>query len=406
MDPTTAPLLSPKMQRLVAAAALIALALAWFADFALLFLPLPDGASSPSTAATSWIPVFVTGPLATLALPDYRWQLPLKRRVELVAVMSIALSCACLFVPQQGSGAGALETLALLLLIIRVVAEVHPTRTAAWMLALLVVAVLMLTLRGRRMETFLTGTYVLTMVVAVCVILGAALRVQEALRRRDVQEVRQAERLALARDLHDLVAHHMTGIIVQANAGRTVQATAPEKVGPILESIARAGTDTLDSMRRLVRVLREDDHAAVRPGPLLTELGDLTADFASQQPGGPSAQLEVTAAARNIRFSPEAESSVYRLAQEALTNVRRHAPGQGAVIQVDADAEWLHVRVTNSMARGRRATSPAGGRGGLGLIGLRERVEALDGVFRAGPDGEGRWRLTASLPRRPDQGEG
>lgn len=231
--PDSCSLLSPKMQRLVAAAALIALALAWFADFALLFLPLPDGASAPSTAATSWLPVFVTGPLATLALPDYRWQLPLTRRVELVAGVSIALSCACLLVPQRGAGAGALETLALLLLIIRVVAEVRPTRTAPWRLALLVVAVLMLTVRARTMETFLTGTYVLTMVMAVCVILGAALRLQEALRRRDVQEVRQAERLALARDLHDLVAHHMTGIIVQANAGRTVQATAPEKVGPI-----------------------------------------------------------------------------------------------------------------------------------------------------------------------------
>ncbi|MDI3409027.1 sensor histidine kinase [Streptomyces cavernicola] len=388
---------SPGMRRLFSVAALVVLALTWFADFGVLFLR--PGAPASGMAVTSWIPAFITGPLAALTLPDNRWLPALTRRAVLVAAVSVALSCVCLFIPQDGAGWGFLETVALLLLIIRVLAQVQPAQAAAWVIAPLVAAVLMLPLRDRSQDTLVVGAYVLTLLLAVCVTLGSALRAQEARRQRAVHDVRQAERLALARDLHDLVAHHMTGIIVQANAARTVHATAPDKVEPILESITRAGTETLASMRRLVRVLREYDHDALLPGDLLAELGELTAEFARHNPDSPPVRLEVTAAARSTRFSPEAEASVHRVVREALTNVHRHAPGQHATVRLDATPDWLLVTVTNTLPS--HPAGPAGGRGGLGLIGLQERIEALDGTFRAGPSGRGQWRVTARLPRHP-----
>ncbi len=384
---------SPGVRRLITAAALLALALTWVGDLMVL-LRQPQW---PSTA-TGWLPMLVTGPLAVLALPGTRLLPSLTPRALSIAVMSIALTCASLVVPNRTGDWGFLETLALLILIVRVLAETRSTRTTAWTGALLAVAVLMLPLRFRSLSALVGGGYVLTVVLALCVLIGCSLRALEARRQRAVQSVRQAERLALARDLHDLIAHDMTGIIVQANAARTVCATAPEKVPPALEAIARSGTETLESMRRLVRVLREESHTAQRPADLLSELGQLVADFSRRQADAPAARLEATAQARTSRFSPEIEMSVYRVVQEALTNVHRHAPGERVVVRLDADPDWLHVTVTNGAAQ-RRSGSPAGGRSGLGLIGLRERVEALDGTFSAGAGISGQWEVRASIPR-------
>ncbi|MFE7994684.1 sensor histidine kinase [Streptomyces shenzhenensis] len=383
---------SPGVRRLISAAVVVSLTLTWVGDITVL--------TAQRNSPTSWVAVFVTGPLAVLALPDTRWMPSLTVRATGVAIMSMTLSCLCLFVSPSAGDWGLLETLALLFLTARVLGVTQHTRTAAWTVTLLVVSVMMLPLRIGTLDAFVTGGYLLTVALALCVIIGYSTRALEARRQRAVQDVRQAERLALARDLHDLIAHHMTGIIVQANAARTVCATAPEKVEPVLEAIARSGTETLESMRRLVRVLREDNHTALRPADLISELGGLIADFSRRQPDAPAARLEATAAVRTNRFSPEVETSVYRVVQEALTNVHRHAPGEHVVVRLDADPGWLHVTVSNSWAQ-RRTGSPAGGRSGLGLIGLRERVEALDGTFSAGPEHPGRWEVRAGLPRSP-----
>jgi signal transduction histidine kinase len=385
---------SPGVRRLITAAALLALALTWVVDLVAVFQPAQSG------VPTRWLPVFVTGPLAVLALPDTRWSPSLTARSVGVAAMSAALTCVCLADPRPVNDWGLLEALALLFLIVRVLAETDSDRTTAWTVAALVAAVLALPLRGRTLSGLVAGQYVLTVALALSVLIGCSLRALETRRRRAVQDVRYAERLALARDLHDLIAHHMTGIIVQANAARTVHATAPEKVEPALEAIARSGTETLESMRRLVRVLREDDHQALRPGDLLSELGELVADFSRRQPDAPAARFEASATARTSRFGPEVETSVYRVVQEALTNVHRHAPGERVTVRLDADPDWLHVSVANSRAH-RRTGGPAGGQSGLGLIGLRERIEALDGTFTAGAVHSGQWEVRASVPRFP-----
>lgn len=123
----------------------------------------------------------------------------------------------------------------------------------------------------------------------------------------------------------------MTGIIVRANAALSIQAAAPDKIEPILRNIAQTGAETLESMRRPVRVLREESNTPLRPGDLLTDLGELvSAHCAVASPGpGPTetetARLEATAAARVVRLRPEVETSAHRVVQETLTNVRRHA---------------------------------------------------------------------------------
>ncbi|MFJ6986306.1 MULTISPECIES: sensor histidine kinase [unclassified Streptomyces] len=385
------------IRRLVGGTVVLALVLTWVADLALL-----SRSGSPWHPATNWVPALVTGPVAVLALIDTPWSPPLQARAAAMAVLSVAVTGWCLAAPQYQASVGALEGSGLLFLLVCTLSEINrPTRTAL-VSAGLAAAVLLMALRHRSVGTFVPATYILTVALALCVALGFVIRAMETRRRRAVEDVRQAERLSLARDLHDLIAHHMTGIIVQANAAATIHATAPEKIEPILRTIAASGTETLESMRRLVRVLREDGHPAPLPGDLLGELAGLVARYcATAVSGAPAdqARLEATATARTARLDPEVEISVHRLVQEALTNTRRHAPRARVTVQLDADDTWLHVSVVNTASPG-HDSAPAGGRSGFGLIGLQERVRALDGTFHAGPLPYGGWQVQADFPRK------
>jgi signal transduction histidine kinase len=131
--------------------------------------------------------------------------------------------------------------------------------------------------------------------------------------------------MELARDLHDFIAHHVTGMVVQADAARAVLQIAPDQIDPILGNIRKAGMETLDSMRRLVRVLREEENRTLRPGELFAQLATMVSGFSAN--GEQDASLQLGAAARAAKLAPEVETSVQRVVQEALTNVRRHAPG-------------------------------------------------------------------------------
>ncbi|MFE6774968.1 sensor histidine kinase [Streptomyces sp. NPDC057702] len=378
---------------LIAISSVAAFTLTWVVDIVVL------ARYAPAAAPTGWLPVLVTGPLIALIALGLPRSASLVARVVGAVALSLALTLWCLVTSADLKWWGALESCGLLFLAVRTTAGPwRPARATAHTLVLAVV-VLMLPLRAGSWNAFVGGGYVLTVALSVCVAVGCAIRAQEGRRERAVHDVRQAERLALARDLHDLIAHHMTGIIVQAHAALTIQATSPEKVEPILRTIAGSGTETLESMRRLVRVLREDNHAALRPGDLLGELGDLVATHSAAGDGAAdgTARLEVTAAARTATLSPEVEISVERLVREALTNVGRHAPGARATVRLDTDDAWLRVTVTNT-APTHRAAPPVGGRGGFGLLGLRERVEALDGSLSAGPFAHGGWRVEATFP--------
>ncbi|MBB5935637.1 sensor histidine kinase [Streptomyces zagrosensis] len=411
--------LSHRARRFASCALYIGLGLPWLVDLASLEAARRPGGANP------WLPV-VTGPLAAVLLASpWRW-LTVTRRAALAGLGSLAVTCV-LLLPGQGVEVswGLLETSCLLLLLIRTAREAaSPSATVVWC-AVLGGAVVTMPLRMHYNGGDLTFVFVLTLAAGGAIGLGSYLRGLDGRRTRAVAAVRQGERLELARDLHDFVAHHVTGIVVQAQAGRAIRESAPEKVGPILDSIERAGVETLDSMRRLVRVLREEEGRMVRPGEVFAELAELVAEF-SRDARQSAATLQVSAAARQAKLAPEVETSVHRVVQESLTNVRRHAPGAPKVtVTVRADpspqqppAERLEelagpgrssigdrerkmtVEVRNEPPT-ERAAAPPGGRGGFGLLGLRERVEAVGGELTTGVTAEGGWRVAATFPVLP-----
>ncbi|MEV0264176.1 histidine kinase [Streptomyces sp. NPDC050617] len=387
-----APLPRLRAQHLAVCALYAALVLLWVADLA------SATAGHPGAGPRAWL-LPVVGPLiaALVLLPAAR-----PRRLTWRTAAAVGLSwllTGFLLMPGERivDGAwGLLETACLLLALTRVARREGPPGTTAVLSAALGLAVIVVPLRMAELNLMVAFSFLLTFFVGAAVGLGSYLRVLDGRRVRAISAVRDGERRELARDLHDFVAHHVTGIVIQAQAARTVRETAPEQVDPLLESIERAGTETLDSMRRLVRVLREEEGEPLRPGDTLNELPSLVAEFTRN--GGPPVALEVTDAARRARLGPEVETSVQRVVREALTNVRRHAPAAAtADVRIDADRERLTVQIRNAPSAERRFT-PLGGRGGFGLLGLRERVEAVEGELRAEPTADGGWLVAAAFP--------
>ncbi|MET8977169.1 histidine kinase [Streptomyces sp. NPDC004539] len=204
-------------------------------------------------------------------------------------------------------------------------------------------------------------------------------------------ETRREERVAIAADLHDFVAHHVTGILVQTQMARMMAAGDRTRLDPVLGGIQDAATEALASMRRTVGVLRENDPVAHRPVGDLAGIRELTAGFA-----GPRVVLRRDGAVRDD-LPHEIQAAAYRVVQESLTNVRRHAGDAGeVVVGLRLAGAALEVSVTDDGRGGVRLPDEARG-GGFGLVGLRERVGALGGELSAGP-GEAGWRVRALLP--------
>ncbi|BBG05024.1 MULTISPECIES: sensor histidine kinase [Pseudonocardia] len=228
-----------------------------------------------------------------------------------------------------------------------------------------------------------------TMVVA------TALRELWMRRSAQLAQTRNDERLELARELHDTVAHHVTAIVVAAQAGVVVAGSRPEEAGRALESIERAGAEALDGMRRMVGVLRSgpDGGADRAPGHGLDDIDDLVGRF---DPTRTRARLEISPEVRTATFGPAVAATAFRVVREALTNVHRHAPGATAVsVGLHLQAGRLVTVVHND---GIGTDNPLRDPGGFGLAGMRERVEALGGSLHAGPDGPGRWIVVAEVP--------
>ncbi|MDT7785143.1 MAG: hypothetical protein QOF58_3562 [Pseudonocardiales bacterium] len=193
---------------------------------------------------------------------------------------------------------------------------------------------------------------------------------------------RRDERLDMARELHDVVAHHVTGMLVRAQAALVVGEEDPARAYEMLPGIVGGGTDALGAMRAMVRTLRDNGTALAT--------SDLTADLRQlvEKSGLPvRTSIELTSDVR-----PELGRSVLRLVQEALTNTRKHA--------ADATGVEVDVRLTTSavlLSVVDNGTSRPAHSGGFGLVGMRERVHELGGRFFAGATGEG-WLVTAELP--------
>ncbi|WP_079143953.1 sensor histidine kinase [Streptomyces luteocolor] len=340
-----------------------------------------------------WLPL-ASGPVAVAVLA-VRGGPGIEARAAAAALASGALTLGTVLTPGPTGGWGLLESFALLALL-TVTARTARLPAGYALCALLAVAVAVAPVRMGAHSDAESFAFVLTVAAGGALALGGYLRSLDTRRALAVTATQEEERRRIARDLHDFVAHHVTGIVVQAQAARAIRESAPDQLDPLLAGIEKAGGETLDSMRRLVHVLRAEPGATTRPADLLTELAALVA--ASH---GDAATLEVSARARAAALAPEVETSVHRVVQEALTNVTRHAPGAADVrVRIAAEGRELVVEVTNGPgAHGRSADrTPPGGHGGLGLIGLRERVAAVGGGLEAGPVPGGGWRVRAALP--------
>jgi signal transduction histidine kinase len=202
----------------------------------------------------------------------------------------------------------------------------------------------------------------------------------------------RGERARIARELHDVVAHHISMISVQAETARLATPGMPEAGAKQLLEIGDTARAALTEMRRLLGVLREDAGAeptrAPQPGlRQLLALIDETRDAA-----GGGARLIVRG--RVASLDPGVELTAYRVVQEALTNVRRHAPGAAVDVEVDYAGDALHVRVRDN---GPGPSSGANHRG-HGLLGMRERVSSVGGELRIGPAPVSGFLVEATLP--------
>ncbi len=220
--------------------------------------------------------------------------------------------------------------------------------------------------------------------------LGAAIRYHAKTRLRDIDVAKAREREHLARDLHDTVAHHVSGIVVQAQAGRAVATSHPERATEVLAVIEDAASQTLTELRTMVGVLRASDGVDLTP---LRGVADLE-QLVGQAEGGP--QIDVALSGELEELSPAVAAAIYRLTQESVTNARLHARDATRVtVRVVGDTDQVWLTVDDNGAASAVRDSPSG----YGLVGMRERVKLLGGTFHAGPNANGGWRVEAILPR-------
>jgi signal transduction histidine kinase len=216
-------------------------------------------------------------------------------------------------------------------------------------------------------------------------------RAAEAERAR--QDVRE-ERVRIARELHDVVAHTLTVITVQAGVGRRLMARRPEEASSALASIEMIGRTAQDELRVVLGLLRDEEveAASLAPAPRLVDLADLAETV---RDSGTPVELRTSGADRLL--SPSLELSIYRVVQEALTNVVKHAPGARASVDLAVSEGEICVEIANDGPPGADGSEALDGTG-HGIVGMRERVGAFGGRLAAGPLPDNGFRVLARIP--------
>ncbi|MFI9786038.1 sensor histidine kinase [Kitasatospora sp. NPDC051984] len=281
------------------------------------------------------------------------------------------------------------EFAALLALVVRAVRRL-PARPAWAAGALTTAAALALPLRFALRQPVPLDASVAGLVIAVAPVataLGAALylRGQDDRRARAVRDARHEQRLAVARDLHDYVAHELTGILLEVQAAQ-VSGYGPDENARLLTRLEAAGQRALASMDHTLDTLRAPDDAAPRRHAL-TELPALLDHFPDRPALHHPADLPA--------LPPAVEDAAYRVALEALTNIRRHAPAADRITVAVAHHPGTGLTVTVTDTGPAHPHARPGG--GTGLTALRTRIADLGGELTAGPHGTG-WRVAATLP--------
>ena len=201
------------------------------------------------------------------------------------------------------------------------------------------------------------------------------------------------ERLRIAQELHDVVAHSMGVIAVQAGVGAHVIDTDPAEAKRSLEAISTTSRSTLTEIRRLLGVLRADDEGGYEPAPGLADLDRLVSDIR-----GAGVTVEVRIDGDRHELPPGVDLTAYRIVQEALTNVLKHAGPASVTVTVGYEPDAVRLEVVDDG----RGVNGRAGRGGHGLVGMRERVGVYGGMLETGPRVGGGFRVAARLPYGAD----
>lgn len=277
----------------------------------------------------------------------------------------------------------------------------RPTwRSRAWSAAFVLLAILALVLStvGFGDSSSLRVALAVTVAITALVIAWAVSRTRAQRRRYDeelagwaAERAAQAERLRIARDLHDLASHGLGLITLRATAARTV--TGPDgeaERSSALTDIENASRQTTTELRRMLTVLRTPGYAPLRP---VDTLVDLPAIVQAANGTGLTATLNV---AELGEVSPGVQLTVCAVVREALNNTTRHAGPTQAYVEVARESETIRVQVQDAGPRPGWRAQPGAGHG---LNGLRERITVLDGTLHAAPAGDG-WSLIARIPDR------
>ncbi|MFD0312789.1 sensor histidine kinase [Streptomyces flavalbus] len=220
-------------------------------------------------------------------------------------------------------------------------------------------------------------------------VVGAAVRFWGAARERQWEQVRSREREQLARELHDTVAHHVSAMVIRAQAGRVLAGADASAAVEALEGVEEEGARTLEEMRAMVAALRDRGVGAELAPP--AGVADL--ERLARTPGD-RLKVDLGLDGELDSLPPALDAAVYRIVQESVTNAMRHAVGATeVVVRVTAQRHTVRVSVRDNGQRTGR------GRDGYGLAGLRERAALLGGALRAGPGADQGWHVEAELPR-------
>ncbi|MBP2365847.1 histidine kinase [Pseudonocardia parietis] len=295
-----------------------------------------------------------------------------------------------------------------LMVFVVLIAARHPWRPTAviwWASVLLLVLLVLIDPRGRTIEDAATTVIVYTNVSLPLVIAVLALRHWAGIRRqlaearRDVameqsQRAMAEERTRIARELHDVVAHGMSVIHMQANsAAYRISDIDPGSKAEFVR-IAAGARSTIREMRQLLTVLRDEDaDPSLTPVPGLDRLAELVE---STRQAGATVQLAAPPPPELQTLPDPVSTAAYRIVQESLSNVIRHAPGAPARVSLDLAPDELVIEVVNEAPE--RPPPPAGP-AGHGLHGMRERLRLLDGTLATGTTDDGGYRVSARLPR-------
>ncbi|MFD0973733.1 sensor histidine kinase [Plantactinospora endophytica] len=389
------PLLTRRLRRvdLIVLDVLAAVGLALVCGYAAADPPAETGIPDPLVHEPVWLSLLFTLAVSVPIAVRRRWPVPV------LFVVTVGAGAALLFevVPVYASP----PVFVAVAFALYQAAVVLPLRRSVQALSLVLAgAVLAVLPKTSDRDEAVAGIGFLLLLLIATWILGRAVRERRAYAARSAVELtRQAtvdERLRISRELHDIVAHSMSVITVKAAIANHVAESRPTEVRDALRDIEATSRSALAELRRTLGVLRAgtpDASAEFGPAPGLAELPGLL-DRAAAAGLVPELVLELP---DGTRPPEDVGRSVYRIVQEALTNVVKHAGPVRCRVAVTGSGDELRVEVVNEPGRPVRPADPKG----QGLIGMRERVHLYGGTFEAAPTGGGGFRISARLPIRP-----